>query len=73
MTHPKRSKLQDMLFFGIIALIISFAVLVVFFTLLANDIWTIPYLTPLAHFFRAVVRPLIPLVVPSKIPFLSPH
>jgi hypothetical protein len=48
----------------IILSMITFFALLILFCLLAVDVFTIPYLTPLAHFLAIIISPFIPLIFP---------
>ena len=36
-------------------------------TLLASDVFTVPYLTPFAHFLKVLISPFVPLIMPLYI------
>ncbi|KAE9369087.1 hypothetical protein N431DRAFT_427342 [Stipitochalara longipes BDJ] len=57
----KTSKLRILL---ILLTTITFFSTVVLMCLLAMDVFTIPYLTPLAHFLAIILAPFVPLLAP---------
>jgi hypothetical protein len=59
---PKKNSKLHMFVASLV--IIVFVFLVAFMTLLAADVFTIPYLTPFAHFIAIILAPFAPLVAP---------
>jgi hypothetical protein len=60
-TPKKSSKLR--IFLVILAVISTFST-VVLMSLLATDVFTIPYLTPVAHLLATLLSPFVPLLAP---------